>query len=126
LALEKYGGDKLMKTWKDLEKKILDGAIDPVFLLPWDMEWYCTDETSIVSCQSRLEASTKRLIRTRSPPFPGLYPTCHGFGFRGNTRERGGLALALFGVSQGSYCLQRKPREHRGRTTGHGLSFSLP
>jgi hypothetical protein len=34
LALEKYGGDKLMKVWKDLEKKSLDGAIDLVFLLP--------------------------------------------------------------------------------------------
>lgn len=34
LALEKYGADKLMQTWKDLEKKILAQAIDPVFLLP--------------------------------------------------------------------------------------------
>jgi hypothetical protein len=31
LALEKYGGDKLLNLWQELEKRILAGAIDPVF-----------------------------------------------------------------------------------------------
>jgi hypothetical protein len=31
LSLEKYGGDKLMDTWKALEKKIVAQKIDPVF-----------------------------------------------------------------------------------------------
>jgi hemerythrin-like domain-containing protein len=47
LALEKYGGDKLMQTWKDVEKKILSGAIDPVSHLPNVQSDY-TDKTSIV------------------------------------------------------------------------------
>ena len=35
LALDKYGGGKLKKAWGDMEKKILNGSIDPVrFNLP--------------------------------------------------------------------------------------------
>jgi hypothetical protein len=34
LALEKYGeGTKFMQIWQDLERKILAGALDPVFFL---------------------------------------------------------------------------------------------
>jgi hemerythrin-like domain-containing protein len=34
LALDKYGGDKLKKAWADMEKKILNGSIDPVRIWP--------------------------------------------------------------------------------------------
>ncbi|PMD31795.1 hypothetical protein L207DRAFT_640607 [Hyaloscypha variabilis F] len=34
MALEKYGADKLMKAWKDLEKRILAGALDPYRVIP--------------------------------------------------------------------------------------------
>jgi hemerythrin-like domain-containing protein len=50
MALEKYGADKLMKAWKDLEKRILAGALDPVFLLRWSSKWRCANE--VVSCHS--------------------------------------------------------------------------
>jgi len=47
MALEKYGADKLMKAWKDLEKRILAGALDPVFLLLWSSKWRCANGSSI-------------------------------------------------------------------------------
>ncbi len=30
LALDSFGGEKLKKAWEDMEKKILNGSIDPV------------------------------------------------------------------------------------------------
>ena len=48
LALEKYGGDKLLNLWQELEKKILADAIDPVFSFLYYMQWYRTDKNSIV------------------------------------------------------------------------------
>lgn len=39
LALENYGeGAKFMQIWQDLEKKILAGAVDPVFFLHWNAQ----------------------------------------------------------------------------------------
>lgn len=35
IALEEYGPDKLMKAWKDLEKGVLAGVLDPVLAPPW-------------------------------------------------------------------------------------------
>jgi hypothetical protein len=48
LALEKYGGDKLLNLWQELEKKSLADAIDPVLFFLYYMQWYRTDKNSIV------------------------------------------------------------------------------
>jgi hypothetical protein len=47
LSLEKYGGDKLMETWKALEKKIKTMKIDAVFALLRDLLWRILTESSI-------------------------------------------------------------------------------